>query len=187
VGLAVLGLAIGAHLTFAKLTGSQAALCTAGGGCDIVQSSRYATLLGVPTALWGAVAYAVIGALALMGLTAWRWLGAFLVAVASAAFSLYLTYVSLFVVHATCIWCLASLTILLVLVGVLVAIRPAPGRRTAMLRPARVGTLAVLAAVVAVGGGAATFESDPAIAAPYATAVARHLTQSGALMYGAYW
>ena len=187
MGLAVLGTAIAAYLTFTKLTGGQAMLCTTGGGCDIVQSSRYATLLGVPTALWGAVAYVVVGALALLGLTPWRWLGAFLVAVASAAFALYLTYVSLFVLHATCVWCVTSLAVLLVLVGVLVAMRPAPAARSALLRPARVLPLAAVVAAAAVGGGAAIFDSDPAIAAPYATAVARHLAQSGALMYGAYW
>ena len=51
LALAAAGAAIAAYLTWLKWMGGNAALCLSGSGCDIVQGSRYGTLLGVPTAL----------------------------------------------------------------------------------------------------------------------------------------
>src|SRR5678815_5983899 len=68
-GLAAAGMLVAAYLTWLKLSGSGAALCVTGSGCDIVQASRYATFLWVPTALWGLATYVAIGVLAWMGLT----------------------------------------------------------------------------------------------------------------------
>ena len=68
LGLAAAGFAIAAYLTWLKWMGGNAAFCLSGSGCDIVQGSRYGSLLGVPTALWGALMYAAIGALAALGL-----------------------------------------------------------------------------------------------------------------------
>ena len=66
-GLAAAGMLVAAYLTWLKLSGSGAALCVAGSGCDLVQASRYATFLWVPTALWGLATYVAIGVLALDG------------------------------------------------------------------------------------------------------------------------
>src|SRR5258705_8979 len=77
LGLAAAGFAIAAYLTGLKWMGGNAAFCLSGSGCDIVQGSRYGTLLGVPTALWGVLMYAAIGGLAALGLTARRWSRAF--------------------------------------------------------------------------------------------------------------
>jgi uncharacterized membrane protein len=181
------GFLIAAYLTWTKLRGGTAAFCTAGGGCDIVQASRYALVFGVPTAAWGAAFYVVIGALALAGLTTRRWLAAFVVAVAGVAFSAYLTYVSLVVLDAACLYCLASAVVALALVGALLWIKPAPSPRRAAVRPVRVATLGAIAAVVTVGIGAAYFAADPEVSAPMQAALARHLTQTGAVMYGAFW
>jgi len=80
VGLATAGFAVAAYMTWLKWAGATAAFCLSGSGCDVVQSTRYATLLGVPTALWGALLYAAIGVLAALGLTPsrWRWASSFL-------------------------------------------------------------------------------------------------------------
>ena len=56
--LAVLGVLISAYLTWTHFAGL-APICTGGGAaCETVQSSRYATILGVPVALLGLIAYA---------------------------------------------------------------------------------------------------------------------------------
>ena len=68
IAVAAAGLVVAGYLTVTKFMGGSAAFCTADGGCDAVQSSRYATMLGVPTALWGALAYAAVGGLAAAGL-----------------------------------------------------------------------------------------------------------------------
>src|SRR6185503_10583793 len=62
--IALAGLAVAGYLAWIKWSGAGALFCTAGSGCDIVQASRYATFLGAPTALWGALAYLAIALLA---------------------------------------------------------------------------------------------------------------------------
>src|SRR6266540_3089758 len=63
VALSAAGFVVSAYLTWLKWAGRGAAFCVAGSGCDLVQSSRYAVFLGVPTALWGAALYTAIGIL----------------------------------------------------------------------------------------------------------------------------
>lgn len=94
IAVAGAGVVVAGYLTLTKLLGGTAVFCTAGGGCDAVQASRYATLLGVPTALWGAVAYAAIAGLAAAGLTTARWQAAFLVVAGAVGVSAYLTWLS---------------------------------------------------------------------------------------------
>src|SRR6185295_4782110 len=96
-GLAAAGFAIAAYMSWLKWAGATAAFCLSGSGCDIVQSSRYAVLLGVPTALWGAALYAAIGVLAAMGLGPRRWRWAFHLAAAGIGISVYLTGLSMMV------------------------------------------------------------------------------------------
>ncbi len=60
--IAILGALITGYLTFEKLTGSQV-LCKA--GCDIVLSSPYAFLFGLPLSLFGCLAYISMAVLAL--------------------------------------------------------------------------------------------------------------------------
>src|SRR5688500_11490065 len=57
LGLSVAGMAVAGYLTYTGWTGDRAAYCEAGGGCDIVQSSQWATLLSDPTAIWSMLLY----------------------------------------------------------------------------------------------------------------------------------
>lgn len=88
------------------------------GGCDTVQTSRWAAFLGLPVALYGVVGYAAILAVALAALrpAALGRRGPTLVLVALATggmlFTLYLTYLELFVIHAICRWCVVSAVII---------------------------------------------------------------------------
>jgi hypothetical protein len=70
LGLAAAGAAIAAYLTWLKWMGGNIAFCLSGSGCDIVQATRYGSFLGVPTARWGVLLCAAIGALVGLGLTA---------------------------------------------------------------------------------------------------------------------
>lgn len=116
LGLAALGVAVSAYLTYVHYRGALA-LCAGAGGCETVQASRYATMFGVPIALLGLGLYLGILALAL-----WRalagpaapgavLLGLFGLALAGTLFSAYLTYLELFVIHAICPWCVSSAAI----------------------------------------------------------------------------
>jgi uncharacterized membrane protein/glutaredoxin len=185
--LAVAGVIVSGYLGWLKVQGGNALLCEAGGGCDIVQASRYATILWVPTALWGTAFYIAVGVLAALGFTARRWLWTFLLAAAGAAFSIYLTVISLLVIRAACPYCLASAGLALALLGVMVWRRPTVGGRRSPLRWSRVLPLGGVAAVVAVIGGAAVFATHLEPATGYQGELARHLARTKATMYGVYW
>ncbi|HEU4438582.1 MAG TPA: vitamin K epoxide reductase family protein [Methylomirabilota bacterium] len=185
LALAAAGLAVALYLTWLKWTGSNALFCLSGGGCDIVQASRYGTLLGVPTALWGALLYLAIGALAALGLSASRWAWAFYLTAAGVGVSVYLTAVSLWVIGATCAYCLASTALFLALLVVLWLRRAGvPGRRRKL---SSVIAGAVVMALLAPFGAAFIFAMPEGGDAGYEAALARHLREQGAVMYGAYW
>ena len=184
LGLAAAGFIIAAYLTGLKWMGGNAAFCLSDSGCDIVQASRYGSLLGVPTAFWGVLLYAAIGALAALGLTAPRWTWAFYLAAAGVGFSIYLTAVSVLVIKATCAYCLASGAIT---VGILLVLLR---RRAALPRRRRLGALVpgALAAAVLVPLSAAFIYAVPAGGGSgFEGALARHLREKGAVMYGAHW
>ena len=180
------GLLIAGYLTWLKWVGRGALFCVAGSGCDIVQASRYAMFLGVPTALWGAVFYAAIGVLSGMGFTAGRWLAAFLLAAAGVGFSAYLSALSLFLLRASCIYCLVSSAIAVALLLLLLRQRPITLGR-GLLRPARLAMYGGSAAAAAIVFGAFVFAAPSSGPPGYQLALARHLKETGAVMYGAYW
>lgn len=128
-GLASIGAAVTAYLTYTKFTGNEAACPTS--GCDIVLSSPYATVFGQPLALFGLLAYLSMVALAIAPLIVkpsklslladsskqkqasdalenWTWLLLFLGSTAMMVFSGYLLYLLAFEIRAVCVYCIAS-------------------------------------------------------------------------------
>ncbi len=108
--LAIAGTGIATYLAVVHFAGQPIA-CSGVGDCELVNSSRYATLGGVPVAVLGLLAYATM--LALIG-AAWLrrspelLLAAWGVALVSFGFSMYLTYIELRVLDAICVYCVAS-------------------------------------------------------------------------------
>jgi uncharacterized membrane protein len=187
VVLAAVGVAVSAYLGVIKLAGGSALMCQAGGGCDIVQASRYASILGIPTALWGTAFYVAVGGLGALGFSLPRWQWAFVLAVAGATFSVYLAFVSLAVIGAACVYCLASTIIALLLLGVILWRRPPSTGRRASLRWSRVAVLGGVAAVATLVVAAGIFAAYPGGMTGYQAGLARHLTHINAVMYGAHW
>lgn len=114
--LALAGLFVSLYLWLHKL-GLIGVLQCGTGGCDTVQASPYADFLGLPVALYGVVGYAVLCVVSLVAVqqrAAPRRLDTALAVLASLgfAFTLYLTALELFVIHATCRWCLGSAAII---------------------------------------------------------------------------
>ena len=117
--VALIGLGIAAYLTVVHYTGTAPA-CAIAHGCEVVQSSAYASLAGVPVALLGLLGYvAILAALARDG-EEWRTAAAFL-SLAGLGFSAWLTYVEVGVLHAICIWCVGSAVCMVLLAGLSVA------------------------------------------------------------------
>lgn len=107
IGLALAGIAVAGYLTWVHYADLEAVCVGGGGGCERVQSSDYAELAGVPVALLGLVGYVAIAAALVAPGEAAR-MGAALLALAGAGFSLYLTWLELFEIEAICQWCVAS-------------------------------------------------------------------------------
>ena len=105
VALSLAGAAVAGYVLSSRWTHS-GLLCSTG-GCETVQSSEYAELLGAPVAAIGLCGYLLIGALALSATPLLRAAVASL-ALAATTFSAYLLVVQLTVINAVCDWCLAS-------------------------------------------------------------------------------
>ena len=92
--------------------------CGASGGCETVQTSPYAVMLGLPVPAYGVAGYGALLGLSLLGLhPRWRHTSAVTLALACLAtagfaYTLYLTYLELFVIHAVCRWCAGSAVVM---------------------------------------------------------------------------
>ena len=189
LGLAALGVLLTGYLTAIAWFGEHPAYCQAGSGCDIVQSSRWSTLLGMPISLWGLLTYALL-AQALWRLrskpSAWR--STLIFVSIGAGVSWFLNIVSIFQIEATCVYCLASFVLMNVLLVLVLLRRPAqmPEHAWRKALPLPIG-----AVLVVVLGLQAHFSGlfDPAAGPedPYLEGLATHLKESGARFYGAYW
>lgn len=115
--LALVGLLVSTYLLLYKL-GVLGSLVCGTGGCEYVQSSRWAMFLGVPVAGWGVAGYLVLLVIAIVGMQPERardrTIAAVLLAFAAGglAFTLYLNALEAFVIHAWCRWCLGSAAII---------------------------------------------------------------------------
>jgi uncharacterized membrane protein len=111
--LALAGFFVALYLSLWKL-GLVGSLACGTGGCEYVQTSSYAVVLGVPVAFYGVAGYLALLGVSLAGLQP-RWAGRrepTLVVLALSGVGLlftgYLTYLEAAVLHAWCQWCLVS-------------------------------------------------------------------------------
>jgi uncharacterized membrane protein len=118
---ATAGLGVAAYLTWVHYH-PEALVCTRGGGCETVQRSHYAVLLGVPVAIFGLAAWAAVLGLAVIDTPTARALVA-AVAVVAVLFAGYLVVVQLAVIDAICVWCMANDVVLVPLLGLLSVLR----------------------------------------------------------------
>lgn len=115
--LALAGLFVALYLYLYKI-GVYGELQCGSGGCETVQASPYALLLGQPVALYGVLGYAGLLGVSLLGLhprfatTGWPTTVLAVLATLGFAFTVYLTALEMFVIHAWCRWCLGSAAII---------------------------------------------------------------------------
>jgi uncharacterized membrane protein len=103
--VATAGIGLAAYLLYVRETGATL-VCTSG-GCETVQSSRYAEIFGVPVAALGLVSYAWLLITSCSRSEVAR-AGQAVVALAACAFSTYLLFVQLHLIGAVCELCLLS-------------------------------------------------------------------------------
>lgn len=189
LALAGAGVLLTGYLTITAVAEAELVACAAGSGCDVVQGSRWSTLLGLPVAFWGLLTYLTVGGLA------WRarrrpraWVHAMFVALVGVAVSAYLQLVSVLEIEALCSYCIAS-ALLITSLFVLLAVLGPPrvqGFRWLSFAPASV----LVAAALVLGMHlhyAGVFDPAAGPEDPYLRDLAVHLESSQARFYGAYW
>lgn len=211
--IAVVGACGTAYLTLVKLAGDEAVCPTE--GCDLVLNSAYATVFGLPLALFGFLAYVTMGIAAVAPLLLnsdtqkglrtqlekWTWLYLFIGGTAMTIFSGYLMYILVTQIQGTCIYCLTSAALSLSLfvlsiighawedIGQLVF----TGIIVSMVT--LIGTLGIYANVNAPqqvtdassGQTVGTPMPVKSESGPAEIALAQHLTAIGAKVFTAYW
>jgi uncharacterized membrane protein len=109
--LALVGIGIAGYLTWVHNAGLDPVCVGGGGGCERVQSSRWAELAGIPVAVLGLAGYVAI----LVSLALPEEPGALAAAFLSLVgfgFSCWLTYVEIVKIDAICQWCVASAVVM---------------------------------------------------------------------------
>ena len=120
LALALVGIADAFYLAHASYTGASLS-CAIFEGCNTVARSAYSHVFGTPLSYFGVIFYLyMIGVAALLaydprgrGIR----LGALLYAAVGVCYSIYFEYLQVFVIHAICIYCLASAILTLLLLG----------------------------------------------------------------------
>ena len=109
--LALVGIGIAGYLTWVHYAGLDPVCVGGGGGCERVQSSRWAELAGIPVAVLGLGGYILIlGSLALPEELGAQ--GAAFLSLVGFGFSVWLTYVEIEKIEAICQWCVASAVVM---------------------------------------------------------------------------
>lgn len=115
--LSLVGAFVATYLLLYKLGFVGSLACGAGASCQTVQTSPWAYFIGLPVAGWGVAGYLAIFGAAFLGaqprFADARWVPISLLTLTGGAFafSVYLTALEAFVIHAWCWWCVASAVI----------------------------------------------------------------------------
>ncbi|MCB0870273.1 MAG: vitamin K epoxide reductase family protein [Solirubrobacterales bacterium] len=110
-----LGLTVAGYIAWKALIVEEPFQCAGGGGgCALVEKSKYARFLGIHMSIWGLIGYTTI-----LGATIWKGdnarLAAFGLSLFGFAVSLVLRYLELWQIHAACQWCWASAVLMTLL------------------------------------------------------------------------
>ena len=109
LGLSIAGILVSLYLTYAKLTATP--LICLDKGCGIVQNSKYSEIFGIPVALLGVLYYFAMFIFVFKDMEKLAKLSA----ITGIIFSVYLTYLELFVIDAICTWCVISFFIVILI------------------------------------------------------------------------
>jgi uncharacterized membrane protein len=186
--LSLAGCGLAGYLSWTNWTGGAVQGCSAGSGCDVVLSSRWATLLGLPTAFWGLLTYLALAATSFIARVHQQWRLAWTLAFFGTLYSAYLTTISFTVLGAACPYCLTSLGLMAAVLTLLVVQRPEalPGFSWQWWLTRR-GPVAVGLIVFLHLNYIGVVGRPPAVEDPTLRALAVHLADRGVIMYGTHW
>lgn len=127
--VALAGIGVAGYLTYVETTEVEA-ICGPLGDCNAVQNSTYAMIFGVlPVGILGLIGYfAILIAWLIQKIRQDRW-GSYAtlvmlgMAIFGTLYSIYLTYLELWVIRAVCVWCVSSAVLITILM--LLTVQPA--------------------------------------------------------------
>lgn len=114
--VAAFGIGVATYIAIAEAGGGAPACIAGGSGCETVAESQYADLAGINVALLGIGGYVLLLVTSLLRGDAAR-MGGFALSLTGFGYSVYLTYLELFVIDAVCQWCVISAILMTVLFG----------------------------------------------------------------------
>lgn len=120
LSLILIGLGVAIYLSYVEMM-QVTAVCGPVGECNIVQSSPYAQILGIPVAILGVLNYLALGFIWLLRRPLQRHFFGLpmiilvILTLVGVLFSIYLTLLELLVIHTICAWCLTSAVVTILL------------------------------------------------------------------------
>jgi uncharacterized membrane protein len=114
--VAAFGIGVATYIAIAEAGGGAPACIAGGSGCETVAESQYADLAGINVALLGIGGYVLLLVTSLLRGDAAR-MGGFALSLTGFGYSVYLTYLELFVIDAVCQWCVISAVLMAILFG----------------------------------------------------------------------
>src|SRR5262249_43812637 len=175
--LSGVGILLTSYHSWTSFQGMSVKGCGVGSSCDVVLTSQWATLFGLPTATWGLLTYLALAGASFIRREDQHWKLAWSISMFGLLYSLYLTTVSLTVLKAACPYCLTSLTLMALCFGLISWQRPEHitqpwGRWLAKTVPVGLGAILIVHLYYAGVLGEAPGPEDP-----MARALAEHLTK----------
>jgi len=172
----VVGLAVSGYLFGLDLFATRA-FCLARLDCETVRTSAFAKIFGVPVAAIGILFFgAALGLCLMRGSGRHRWL--VVLSGIGVGGSVVFLYLQGAVLNAVCPYCLVAEAAAVAIAYLVVKDSP-------RVDQIRVGSITALAAVILLA--VYTWAPAPTRYSEYAARLAHYLTQSGVVMYGAYW
>ena len=125
-GLACLGILDATYLLIYKLTNNNA-MCIGSGGCHDVNFSSYSEIGGIPVSVFGIIAFLIIAGIVLLEprykiVEKNGALAIFGISLGGVAFTAYLTWLEIYIIHAICPFCVAT-AVIIALIFILAIIR----------------------------------------------------------------
>jgi len=108
---AIIGLIVSLYLSYSTLSGIPVK-CSLLSGCQIVEQSSYSRVFGIPVAVFGVLFYLtlIIGVFMRVDKKYQSLITKYMLYITTLGFlfSVYLTYLELYVIHAICMYCVIS-------------------------------------------------------------------------------
>ncbi len=184
--LSLIGFIVTAYLTYVYYNQAETSFCVTGSSCDIVRLSGYSSIDGIPVSLVGLVGYFGLFIITVSNISdRLKWLTLYFISLPGLVFSIYLTYVEVFVLKAICSFCLLS-AILITAIFILILLKNPIDLRANVSKIIPISIFIVILVILGFLFFKNSGELRATTANSYQVGLAIHLREIGATMYGSF-